>query len=208
MLLSGQRTERDAQLCCRELSNRHPAHAGCALARMQCLEALQEPQAALQAAGVFAAAQQGCVATLWYARLSLSSGTCRQGRLPAQLDLDAAAVAFVSLRVLFCSGRLDEARQLADSLAATGQLPCSQYAASLGTYSAPDTPQCRHHSTCQRLLSSHARNEAVYAGFIALLLGQLPAQGPALPAAHVVYLLGDSHCLSGERSASLLVCRL
>lgn len=152
---------------------------------MQCHEAVQDWQAALDAG----------------AALAVSTFSSSH----SQLTLNGAGVVYTMLRVLFCAGQLDRADQLSQHLGLAGQLPCCSYAetltpqpASAGLGSSSQEEPCRHHTHCQALLSSHVCNEAIYAAYIALLLRVGPLDS-APGARQPIYCLGDSHCLSGKR---------
>ena len=112
-------------------------------------------------------------------------------------------MSYVTLRLLLCDGRLNDARLLMHQLRASGQLPCSAAA----EQAAGDTGSqlCGHHSLCRQLAASHVRNEAAYAAYIALLLRSMPSTARDAAHGQRVYLLGDSHCLSGARLRSAVL---
>ena len=108
------------------------------------------------------------------------------------------------LRVLFCAGQRDQADQLSQHLSRAGRLPCCSYAEALipqlvtaGLGCSSRDQACKHHTYCQALMSSHVRNEAVYAAYISLLLRKGPLD-PVPGTRRPIFCLGDSHCLSGK----------
>ena len=99
---------------------------------------------------------------------------------PAQLD--ALALVFTAAKLLFVGGALDRCRRLAalvEPARAASRRPLHQ---------------------------TLVRNEAAYFGCVAQLLGPAHAPPPA-PAPGLerepLYLLGDSHCLSGALQSNL-----
>ncbi len=95
-------------------------------------------------------------------------------------QLDALAVIFTAVKVLYVGGALSRCYRL---------LPCVDAA---------------RQASVKPLHTTLIRNEAAYFGYVQQLLEQYPppARGPHVPLPRPMFLCGDSHCVSGSILAS------